>query len=79
MLRKLHIFSKCYYLSFQNAYLNQPLKKKGKKYQNPSSKSFEIRQITLTAPITKAVLWLCFKQTKCRKFRAGAVSEGAVT
>lgn len=75
MLRKLHIFSNCYYLYCQNAYLNQLLKT-SKKYQNPSSKSFEIRQITLAAPITKAVLWLCFKQTKCRKFRAGAVSEG---
>lgn len=78
MLRKWHIFSKCYYLYFQNAYLNQP-PEKSKKTQNPSSKNFEIRQITLTAPITKAVLWLCFKQTKCRKFRAGAVSEGPVT
>lgn len=66
----LPVFSKC---------LLKSTSKKSKKYRNPSSKSFEIRQITLTAPITKAVLWLCLKQTKCRKFRAGAVSEGPVT
>lgn len=41
MLRKLYIFSKCYYLSFQNAYLNRPLKKKVKNTKTLQAKALK--------------------------------------
>lgn len=68
MFGKLRTFRKCYYMYFQECLFKStstphPPCPHPRKFWNPSSKSFEIGQIILTAPINKAVFWLCFKQS----------------